>query len=207
MEYLPTFVTLFVTLILVAASPGPAFVMISQQTLVHSRRAGLYAAAGLTVGSLLWVALVLFGIAVIMREAAWLYTGLRVAGGAYLVYLGFRMWRGAGQPLPVQDAGAVTHVPRRAFRTALAVQMLNPKAAVFFGSVFLTMLPADGPVWLMPAALVMVMVTEMGWYTGVALALSSGPAKRAYGHAKVWIERFAGAALAVFGVKLAVTAR
>ena len=87
MEYAATFATLFVTLILVAASPGPAFVMVSQQALSHSRKAGLFAAAGLTVGSLVWVAMVLFGIAVIMREAAWLYTGLRIAGGLYLIYL------------------------------------------------------------------------------------------------------------------------
>ncbi len=206
MEYAATFATLFVTLMLVAASPGPAFVMVSQQALSHSRKAGLFAAAGLTVGSLVWVAMVLFGIAVIMREAVWLYTGLRIAGGLYLIYLGVRMWRGAGAPI-VDDAPKQMRPAKHAFRAALMVQLLNPKAAIFFGSIFLTMLPADGPAWIMPAALAMVTLTEFGWFASVAVVLSSTPAQRAYKHVKAWIERTAGAALALFGLKLAATAR
>jgi RhtB (resistance to homoserine/threonine) family protein len=205
-EYAATFATLFVTLILVAASPGPAFVMVSQQALSHSRKAGLFAAAGLTVGSLVWVAMVLFGIAVIMREAAWLYTGLRIAGGLYLIYLGVRMWRGAGAPV-ADEASKQVRPAKHAFRAALMVQLLNPKAAIFFGSIFLTMLPADGPAWIMPAVLAMVTLTEFGWFASVAVVLSSTPAQRAYKHVKAWIERTAGAALALFGLKLAATAR
>ncbi len=206
MEYAATFATLFVTLMLVAASPGPAFVMVSQQALSHSRKAGLFAAAGLTVGSLVWVAMVLFGIAVIMREAAWLYTGLRIAGGLYLIYLGVRMWRGAGAPV-ADEASKQVRPAKHAFRAALMVQLLNPKAAIFFGSIFLTMLPADGPAWIMPAVLAMVTLTEFGWFASVAVVLSSTPAQRAYKHVKAWIERTAGAALALFGLKLAATAR
>ena len=209
MQYAATFATLFVTLVLVAASPGPAFVMVSQQALSHSRKAGLFAAAGLTLGSLVWVALVLFGIAVLMREAAWVYTGLRIAGGLYLVYLGLRMWRNAGAPeIPETKGAPMPQRPaRHAFRAAFVVQMLNPKAAVFFGSIFLTMLPADGPAWLLPAAFAMVAGTEFGWFGGVALALSSALAQRTYIRAKTWIERCAGAALALFGLKLVATTR
>ena len=148
------------------------------------------------------------GISVVLQQAAWLYAGLRLAGGAYLVYLGIQLWRGASTPMAFNDApAALPLAPSRGFRRALTIQMLNPKAAVFFGSVFLTMLPPGVPAWVVAAALVMVFVIEFGWYAAVALALSSPPARRAYAGAKVWIERIAGAWLAVFGVKLALFSR
>jgi RhtB (resistance to homoserine/threonine) family protein len=208
MEHLASFAGIAVVLLFVAMSPGPALIVVSQQALARSRGAGLIAAFGVSVGSILWVGLVLLGISVVFQQAAWLYAGLRLVGGVYLVYLGVQLWRGARRPMVLDGApGARPLTPWRGFRRALAVQMLNPKAAVFFGSVFLTMLPAGVPGWVIAAALVMVFVIEFGWYAAVALALSSPPARRAYAGAKAWIERVAGAWLALFGVKLAISDR
>lgn len=208
MEYLGDFAGIALVLLFVAMSPGPAFVIVSQQALARSRRAGLVTALGVSLGSILWVALVLLGISLVFQEAAWLYTGLRVLGGLYLIYLGVRLWLGAGEPMPPpSDVSAVQVASWRAFRRAVAIQMLNPKAAVFFGSVFLTMLSPGAPPWVIAAALAMVFAIEFGWYAALALALSSPPARRAYGGAKAWIERIAGAWLALFGVKLALSSR
>ncbi len=208
MEHLASFAGIAVVLLFVAMSPGPAFIVVSQQAVARSRGAGLVTALGVSVGSILWVGLVLLGISVVLQQAAWLYAGLRLAGGAYLVYLGIQLWRGASAPLTLDGApAALPLAPWRGFRRALTIQMLNPKAAVFFGSVFLTMLPAGVPAWVVAAALVMVFVIEFSWYAAVALVLSSPPARRAYAGAKAWIERIAGAWLAVFGVKLALSSR
>ncbi|MDH3472080.1 MAG: LysE family transporter [Rhodospirillales bacterium] len=208
MEHLASFAGIAVVLLFVAMSPGPAFIVVSQQAVARSRGAGLVTALGVSVGSILWVGLVLLGISVVFQQATWLYAGLRLVGGVYLVYLGVQLWRGARRSMVLDGApGARPLTPWRGFRRALAVQMLNPKAAVFFGSVFLTMLPAGVPGWVVAAALVMVFVIEFGWYATVALALSSPPARRAYAGAKAWIERVAGAWLALFGVKLALSSR
>jgi RhtB (resistance to homoserine/threonine) family protein len=208
MEHLASFAGIAVVLLFVAMSPGPAFIVVSQQAVARSRGAGLVTAFGVSVGSILWVGLVLLGISVVFQQAAWLYAGLRLVGGAYLVYLGIQLWRGARRPMVLGgEPGAQPLTPWRGFRRALTVQMLNPKAAVFFGSVFLTMLPAGVPAWVVAAALVMVFVIEFGWYAAVALALSSPPSRRAYAGAKVWIECVAGAWLALFGVKLALSSR
>jgi RhtB (resistance to homoserine/threonine) family protein len=208
MEHFTTFASIAVILLLVAMSPGPAFIVVSQQAVAGSRGDGLITAFGVSVGSILWVGLVLLGISVVFQQAAWLYAGLRIVGGAYLVYLGIQLWRGASTP--VVFSGALDKpplTPWRGFRRALMVQMLNPKAAVFFGSVFLTMMPVGAPAWVIAVALVMVFVIEFGWYAAVALALSTPPARRAYAGAKSWIERMAGAWLAVFGVKLGLSSR
>jgi threonine/homoserine/homoserine lactone efflux protein len=99
------------------------------------------------------------------------------------------------------------HTLWRTFWRAILIQMLNPKAAVFFGSVFLTMLSPDAPAWVTGVALGMVFVIEFGWYLVVATTLSSKPARRAYARAKAWVERIAGAWLALLGVKLALSDR
>jgi RhtB (resistance to homoserine/threonine) family protein len=208
MEHVATLAGIALALLLVAMSPGPAFIVVSQQALARSRSAGVATALGVSVGSVIWVLLVIIGIAVVMTKAAWLYGLLRLIGGAYLIYLGIQLWRGARAPLaeaPRDDAAGSTLW--RTFWRAILIQMLNPKAAIFFGSVFLTMLAPGAPAWLKGVALGLVFVIEFGWYLVVATAFSSKPARRVYGNAKTWVERVAGAWLVLFGMKLALSDR
>ena len=191
-------------LLFVAMSPGPASIVVSQQAVTRWRDAGVVAALGVSVGSIVWVMLVILGIAFVLKQAAWLYLVLRLMGGAYLVYLGVQLWRGAGKPMTEESCDeGLRHTLWRTFWRAILIQLLNPKAAVFFGSVFLTMLSPDAPAWVKGVALGMVFVIEFGWYLVVATTLSSKPARRVYARAKTWIERVAGAWLALFGLKLA----
>ena len=207
MEHVVALSGIALVLLFVAMSPGPAFIVVTQNAVARSRSAGLVTAFGVSVGSVIWVGLVLVGISVVLEKAAWLYAGLRLIGGVSLVYLGIRLWRGAHHPMVQQLPGAAaTSLPGALWR-ALLIQMLNPKAAVFFGSVFLTMLAPGAPGWVTVAALVLVFTIEFGWYAVVATAFSSRPARRAYAAGKVWIERIAGAWLAAFGAKLALSDR
>jgi RhtB (resistance to homoserine/threonine) family protein len=208
MEHLVALAGIALALLLVAMSPGPAFIVVSQQALTRSRSAGVATALGVSVGSVIWVVLVIVGIAVLMTKAAWLYGLMRLIGGAYLFYLGVQLWRGAREPLgEASRLDAVGSTLWRTFWRAILIQMLNPKAAIFFGSVFLTMLAPGAPTWLKGVALGLVFVIEFGWYLVVATTFSSKPARRIYGNAKVWVERVAGAWLALFGVKLALSDR
>ncbi len=208
MEQLVTLAGIALALLFVAMSPGPAFVVVSQQAVARSRDAGVITALGVSVGSVVWVMLVILGIAFVLEQVTWLYGLLRLMGGAYLVYLGVQLWRGARKPMTEEpcDKG-MRHTLWRMFWRAILIQLLNPKAAIFFGSVFLTMLSPDAPAWVKGVALGMVFVIEFGWYLVVATTLSSKPARRFYMRAKAWIERVAGAWLALFGVKLALSDR
>ena len=69
MEHIVTLAGIALALLLVAMSPGPAFIVVSQQALAHSRRAGVATALGVSVGSIIWVVLVILGIAVLMTQA------------------------------------------------------------------------------------------------------------------------------------------
>jgi threonine/homoserine/homoserine lactone efflux protein len=154
-----------------------------------------------------WATAALVGLQALLTRFEWLYLALRIAGGLYLVYLGVQLFRHAGQgevaavsPL----AGTAAPSTARVFRETLMVQLSNPKVAVFFGSVFLTLLPADAPSWMNAAVLAIVFANEGGWYTVVALLFSGNVVRAAYRRARVWIERLTGGVLAALGLRLAL---
>src|SRR6202023_2061074 len=99
MEGLIPFLGILGALTLGAVSPGPSFVFVSRTSLALSRRDGMAAALGMGIGGVIFAALALFGLQAVLAKVAGLYAGLRLAGGLYLLYVAFRLWRAAGAPL------------------------------------------------------------------------------------------------------------
>jgi threonine/homoserine/homoserine lactone efflux protein len=78
---------------------------------------------------------------------------------------------------------------------------------VFFGSIFVAMLPSDVPLWMIIALIAIVTFNEIWWYTIVALFFGAGPVRRFYIRAKAWIDRVTGLFLGVLGLRLLWGAR
>jgi threonine/homoserine/homoserine lactone efflux protein len=195
------------TLLIGAMSPGPSFVLVARTSIALSRRDGLAAALGMGLGAVAFATLVLFGLQALLTRIAWLDTGLRLLGGAYLLYLAVRLWRSARDTIAVPAAdGARTTSGRRSFAVALATQLSNPKTALFYASIFATLLPAQPPAWLLGALPPLVFLVEAGWYSLVALAFSSGRPRAAYLRAKAAIDRTAGVVMGGLGLRLIVSA-
>ena len=195
---------LFVVHLLVVASPGPAFLAVSRTAISTSRSAGIIAAGGLATGALIWAIATMFGLDVLFAKAPWLYDALRLGGAAYLIYLGVGMLRSAWRGERMKSDG-VGPSGNRTFLRALGVQLSNPKAAVFFGSIFVTLLPAAAPLWVKGAALAILGINEFGFYGLVAVVLSAPRAQRIYGNAKRALDALFGGFLTVLGVKLALS--
>ena len=184
-----------------AASPGPSFVMVVRTAVAKSRADGLAAALGMGVGGVIFCALALFGMRAVFAQAEWIYTAFKLAGGCYLIYLAWRIWRSADQPLAQQSATIVEGRVFRSFLLGLGTQLSNPKTLVFYGSVF-ALLPADLPIWGDLVLPPIIMTIETGWYTLVALAFSLPQPRAAYLRWKGKIDRLAGAVMAALGIKL-----
>jgi len=187
-----------------AASPGPSFVMVVRTAVAKSRADGLTAALGMGVGGVIFCALALFGMRAIFAQAEWLYIAFKLAGGGYLIYLAWRIWRAADQPLAQEQGVLVEGRLFRSFLLGLGTQLSNPKTLVFYGSVF-ALLPANLPVWGDLVLPPIIMAIETGWYTLVALAFSLPQPRAAYLRWKGRIDRFAGAVMAALGVKLVLS--
>jgi threonine/homoserine/homoserine lactone efflux protein len=132
---------------LFAYFPGPALLYTAAQTLARGRRAGLMAALGIHVGCYAHVIAATLGLSAVFRYVPEAYTALKIAGAAYLVWLGFQMLRGGG----TSEAPKVTpKSARRAFAESIVVELLNPKVAIFFIAFLPQFVDPGGslPIWL-----------------------------------------------------------
>jgi len=145
------FLAFLATAGLFACIPGPAMLYSAAQTVARGRAAGLMTVLGLHLGCYVHVVAAATGLSVLFHAVPVLYMAVKFAGAAYLVWLGISMFRAKAKD--VDDAvlpGATVKSGRRAFLESIAVEVLNPKTAIFF----LALLPqfidasADFPVWL-----------------------------------------------------------
>ncbi len=189
-------------------SPGPSFVFVAQTAVAVSRRNGVAAALGMGLGAASFAALVLFGLHAVLASVPWLYAALKIAGGAYLVYLALRIWRGAADPLVLADDAQGQQCSwRRSFMLGLGTMLSNPKAVVQYGSIFAALLPREVPAGLMLSLVPLVFVLEAGWYLIVALLLSSASPRSAYLKFKARTDRVAGGVMGLLGLKLIFSSR
>lgn len=114
-----------------AYMPGPAMLYAAAQTMARGKRAGWFAALGIHIGGYVHVLAAAFGLAVLFQAVPILYTGLKFGGAAYLIWLGFKMFR-ARAPMSTGAIEVSAKSPKRAFWESVTVEVLNPKTAIFF---------------------------------------------------------------------------
>lgn len=206
MEYLQPLAVLALVNLMGAMSPGPTFLVVVRASLLSGRMHGLMAALGCAVGTLPWAFGAVAGLAALFKAAPWLYAGMKVVGGAYLIYLAVMIWRGADTPLAARIEGEPQTL-FQAFWQTMFSQLANPKVAVFFGSIFVAVIPADPPTWVILAILAIVLFNELMWYTVVAVVFSSARPRAAYLRFKPILDRLIASLLGALGVRLILDAR
>jgi threonine/homoserine/homoserine lactone efflux protein len=129
----PTLAVFVLASLILAVTPGPGVIYLVTRTLAGGRRAGLASVGGVALGNLGNAALASVGLAAVLAVSARAFTAVKLAGAAYLLYLGIRELRRARRAPP----GGQTRPPvtrRRVFRDGFLVALLNPKTALFFGA-------------------------------------------------------------------------
>ena len=199
--------SVFAVHLLAMVSPGPKVLVVTQTAASQTRRAGVCAALGIAVGAAVLSSAALAGLSVVLGEFAWLHAALRLVGGAYLLYLGVRLWRSAQSSAPSPPPTAAARTDWRAFRLGLATNLTNPKAVVFYGSVFAALFAPGAPAWLKVAAVATIAVNSTVFHVALACLFSSPRAQVGYRRIKPWVDRIAGAGLAALGLLLVLPPR
>ena len=188
-------------------SPGPSFVLVARVAVSTSRANGLAAAVGMGLGGVAFACAALLGLQAVLLAVPTLYVGLKVLGGLYLGYLGYRIFRGARQPLDADTSGPGQRTSvSRSFWLGLTTQVSNPKTAIVYASVFAAFLPGTFSLPFAVTLLCVIFVIESGWYAIVAVLLSSLQSRRAYLSYKAWVDRTAGMVMMGLGLKLITSA-
>ncbi|MDQ7805413.1 LysE family transporter [Amycolatopsis sp. A133] len=205
-----TLATVLLAYLPAAVSPGPNFVLIVHTAATGTRRAAVAIALGVVAAGGLLAAVAVFGLGGVLARTPWLATALRVVCGAYLAWLGARLWwRAPADPAtpakPPDQAVSTPDRPGTFFRRGVLSNLTNPKAVAFFGSVLTATLPPTEPTAVKAAAVALIVAASAAWHLGVALLFSSPVTQRWYARAEPALNRVVGTVLVVLGVTLAVT--
>lgn len=203
MQHLPELIGIATALTIGAVSPGPSFVMVARTAASVGRVNGILAALGMGLGGMVFSVTSLLGLHGVLLAVPSLYLVLKVGGGLYLIYLGIRLWRGANSSFVAEiHENATAPVSFRFVLLGLTTQLSNPKTAIVSASVFAALLPADASIMFKIIITSLGFLIEAGWYTLVALVLSSTGPRKVYLRLKAWIDRCAGGVMAALGIKL-----
>jgi threonine/homoserine/homoserine lactone efflux protein len=177
----------------VICTPGPDTALIVRNTLFGGRRNGVRTAAGIVCGIALWTLAASAGIAALVAASHPLFTALRVAGAAYLVWLGIETLRG-------HRSATLAPKPGSGYRQGLLSNLGNPKIAVFFTS----LLPQFGSGFLQLTALGL-LFCAMGavWLTGYALVVARARGLVLRPRIRRAVDTITGITLVAFGARLA----
>ncbi|MEU9058912.1 LysE family translocator [Streptomyces sp. NPDC048430] len=115
--------------------PGPSVLFVIGRALAQGRRAALTTVVGNTLGAYVLIVAVASGIGAVVERSALVFTVLKLAGAAYLVYLGVKAWRERGSLRAAFAGGAAAQGGSRTFWEGFAVGVSNPKTIVFFAAV------------------------------------------------------------------------
>lgn len=189
-----------------AMSPGPSFLVVAQNSLAKSRAHGLATAVGTGLGVAVFAILASLGVTTLIEKMPTLYLVFKLVGGLYLIYLAWRIWGGAKQPLPNQESSSVVVDSLfKSFLMGLATQTSNPKTALVIAGIFAAFMPAEPPQNTTVLIALIAFLIDFSWYAVVALTLSSERSKSVYAKAKTNFDRVAAIFLGAVGVRLLLT--
>ncbi len=188
---------------LAAASPGPDFVLVSQQTLSRGKRSGLLCSLGISLGLSVHIAYSAFGLAAIVAHSTDLLWWVKMIGGSYLIYLGGKGLRSkrSAERLPMADKPLSTSSVKLII-TGFFCNVLNPKAPIYFLSLFTLVLSPDMPLYQVAIFGGWIMVVQLGWFSFVVMVLSIPSVNRRFQKLGHWIERILGGAMVILGLKV-----
>lgn len=208
MPYIDEFITIALVHLVAVASPGPDFAIVVRHSVAYGRRIAIITSIGVGLGILLHVAYSLIGLSVVIATTPWLYQVISYLAAAYLVYLAI----GALRSSPGGDSPAVTAAKgkqgtgsmsdKRALWTGFLTNGLNPKATLFFLSLFTAIIDVSTPFSIkLGYGLYLALATGL-WFCFLSYLLSTSKVAQFIGKKGYWLDRMMGVLLLGLAAKL-----
>jgi RhtB (resistance to homoserine/threonine) family protein len=205
--YWTEFLTVALVHLLAVASPGPDFAIVVRESVSSGRHAGIWTAIGVGSGILLHVSYCLLGIGLIVSQSIMLFNLLKWLAAAYLIYIGIRALRAKpADPLQAQQTlETVAVTARGAFVRGFVTNGLNPKATLFFLSLFTLVISPQTPLLVQAGYGAYLAVATAVWFCAVAMLFSHARVRNGFIRMGHWFDRMMGAVLVALGIKVALS--
>ncbi|WP_144820581.1 LysE family translocator [Marinobacter piscensis] len=201
-NYWPEFFTVALVHLLAVASPGPDFAVMIRQALCQSRRNALLTATGIGAGILVHVSYSLLGIGLIIQQSLLLFTLLKIAGALYLTWIAIHCLRAKAGGVYVETGAPAPQSGVAAIRLGFFTNALNPKATLFFVSLFSVVISPGTPVVVQASyGAYMALATGL-WFTLVAVFFTLPAVRKRFNRFGHWLDRLMGGTLLLLAGKL-----
>ncbi|NHB57284.1 LysE family transporter [Acinetobacter shaoyimingii] len=185
-------------------SPGPDFFFVTQSAIRQSRMHALFAALGISLSILVWAICAISGLHYLFQKIAWLQQVLMILGGIYLIYLGYLMLKSAlnrnkSNTLEKDEVSYQSKSHIKLLLQGFFTNMANPKALVYFSSVFALAINTDTPLSAQSSLLLLVWLESLIWFSIVAYIFSWDKITNYYQRFTKWIDGITGGIFISFG--------
>jgi len=195
--------------LLAAAAPGPDFVLVSQQTLIHGKRTGLFCSIGITLGLSIHLIYSALGLAAVIANSSSTLWTIKIIGGCYLIYLGFKGITSKSSSNQDSDNLAsqpkIKNSPLKSIGVGFLCNALNPKAPIYFVSLFTLVLSPDLPIAHLLIYGTWIMAIQFIWFSCVVFLLSRPAINKKFKTMGHWVDRVTGIAMVALGLKVITT--
>lgn len=205
--YFSQFLTVALVHLLAVASPGPDFAIVVRQSITYGRRTALWTSLGVGSGILIHVSYSLLGIGMLVSRSIVLFGIMKMVCALYLVYLGVGALR--TNPMNRAELPEITETvlptTLQALRTGFFTNGLNPKATLFFLSLFTVVIDPATPLVIQAGYGLYMAVATALWFSGLSLLFGHGSVRRVFLKIGHWFDRLTGVVLIGLGLKVAFT--
>ena len=177
-------------------SPGPDFIMALRNSLTYSRKTGIYTAIGFGIGIGIHVLYCVFGLALIIQSSPIIFNIIKFLGVPYLVYIGVLSIISKTSNIEVGKQEHLNDIsPLKAIQMGFLTNVLNPKATLFFLSLFTFVIGPSVPTTIALLLGVLMMINTAIWFSLVALFFTQAKIR-------VLFDRYQKTFNVVFGILL-----
>lgn len=205
-DYLPEFLTIVVAHALAVASPGPDFAIVLRQSLRHGRSTAIWTSIGIGCGLSVHITYCLLGLGLLLKNSALALLTVQYLGAAYLAGIGVQalLTRPRSGDLDLSTGSSVP-TGRAALTTGFLVNLLNPKAALFFIALFPLAVSVTTPKWIQVGYGVWMTLMTIAWFSLVSVFFTKESVRRSFLRHGHWIDRALGVVFLGFAASLAYT--
>lgn len=208
MDGLTSLLTVAFVSLVAAISPGPDFFVVVRNSLSHSRKAGFMTACGVSLALLVHLSYTLIGIGILITEDSMAYQVLRYAGAGYLFYIGCK---GVISSFKKEDSIDLTPAEKLpnlssfdALKQGFLTNLLNPKCALFFVSLFAQFIGAETPLSMKLCFACINWSITLAWFLLISYLITGEFIMSRIGQIRKYIDRIMGSVLVILGLKLII---
>ncbi len=190
--------------VLAVISPGADFAMTVRNSYLYGRTPGLLSAAGISLGVLVHVTYTILGVGLLISHSPSVFTAIKLAGAAYLVFIGCKTFVNRTRlDIDLSDGPVISR--GQALRTGFLTNALNPKTTLFVLSTFTQVVHQDTPLWRQIGYGLFMSLAHLVWFALAALFFSNDRLRAKMLRSQVVLNRVIGSVLVGLGVALALT--